>query len=95
MRAFLDAIHNGASGDEIAALPLPETYRAAFVRKDEVDMFGGMPSADKVETQAIGRGVTVEDSHKYALRWSVVLKSIITVFPSCFLPSNEASSYGF
>ena len=34
MRAFLDAILNGASGDEIASIPLPETYRAAVVRKD-------------------------------------------------------------
>ena len=47
MRAFLDAIQNRASGDEIAAIPLPESYRAAVVRKDEVGMFEGMPSADK------------------------------------------------
>ena len=47
MRAFLDAIQNGASGDEIAALPLPESYRGAVVRKDEVDTFEGMPSGDK------------------------------------------------
>ena len=47
MRAFLDAIQNRASGDEIAAIPLPESYRAAVVRKDEIGMFEGMPSADK------------------------------------------------
>ena len=28
-------------------LPLPETYRAAHVRRDEVDMFAGVDSADK------------------------------------------------
>src|SRR5437016_4501621 len=47
MRAFLDAIQNHASGDEIAAIPLPESYRAAVVRKDDIGMFEGMPSADK------------------------------------------------
>ena len=47
MRAFLDAIQNHASGDEIAGIPLPESYRAAVIRKDEVGMFEGMPSADK------------------------------------------------
>ena len=47
MRAFLDAIQNRASGDEIAAIPLPESYRAAVVRKDDIGMFEGMPSADK------------------------------------------------
>ena len=47
MRAFLDAIQNRASGDEIAAIPLPESYRAAVIRKDEIGMFESMPSADK------------------------------------------------
>ena len=47
MQPFLEAIQNGASGDDIVALPLPDSYRAAVVRKDEVAMFEGMPSADK------------------------------------------------
>jgi crotonyl-CoA reductase len=45
--AFRDAILAGAGGDELLALPLPESYRAAFVRRDEVDMFAGVDSADK------------------------------------------------
>jgi crotonyl-CoA reductase len=47
MQAIRDAILAGAGGDELLALPLPETYRAAYVRRDEVDMFAGVDSADK------------------------------------------------
>jgi crotonyl-CoA reductase len=47
MQPFLDAIQHGASGDELAKLPLPDTYRAAVVRKDETGMFEGIPSTDK------------------------------------------------
>jgi crotonyl-CoA reductase len=47
MQAFREAILAGASGDELAALPLPESYRAAFVRRDEADMFAGVESSDK------------------------------------------------
>src|SRR5215472_16725727 len=34
MHAFRDAILAGASGEELAALALPDSYRAAFVRRD-------------------------------------------------------------
>jgi crotonyl-CoA reductase len=47
MQQILDAIQAGATGDELAALPLPDCYRAAFVRRDEVAMFEGVESADK------------------------------------------------
>jgi len=47
MKALLEAINEHASGEEIAALPLPEDYRAAVVLKDEAEMFAGLPSADK------------------------------------------------
>ncbi|QRN79113.1 MAG: crotonyl-CoA carboxylase/reductase [Nocardiopsis sp. BM-2018] len=47
MQHVLDAITAGASGADIAALPLPESYRAAFVKRDEIDMFEGVDSADK------------------------------------------------
>src|ERR671916_22209 len=39
MRAILDAIQAGAPGEELAALPVPESYRAAVVRVDDVGMF--------------------------------------------------------
>src|SRR5579875_3797915 len=47
MQEHLDAILVGAPGEDLAAIPLPESYRAAVVRKDEVGMFTGLPSADK------------------------------------------------
>jgi crotonyl-CoA reductase len=47
MQAFLEAIQAGASGDELAAISLPESYRAAHVRRDEADMFAGVESSDK------------------------------------------------
>jgi crotonyl-CoA reductase len=47
VRAFLEAIQNGASGEEIASIALPESYRAALVRKEDVAMFEGMDSASK------------------------------------------------
>jgi crotonyl-CoA reductase len=47
MQDILDAILNGASSEELAAIPIPETYRAAVVRKSEQDMWEGVPSEDK------------------------------------------------
>ena len=37
----------GASGEELAALPIPESYRAAHVLESDVEMFDGMQSSDK------------------------------------------------
>jgi crotonyl-CoA reductase len=47
VQAFLEAIQNGASADDIAAIPVPESYRAALVRKEDVGMFEGVDSTDK------------------------------------------------
>jgi crotonyl-CoA reductase len=47
MREILDAIQSGASGEDLAALPLPESYRAALVRREDTAMFEGMESGDK------------------------------------------------
>ncbi len=40
------AILSGTAGPELSKL-LPDTYRAAYVRREDVDMFDGMDSADK------------------------------------------------
>jgi crotonyl-CoA reductase len=53
MEHILEAITAGASGDELAHLPIPESYRAAFVKRDEVDMFEGVSSSDKDPTKSI------------------------------------------
>ncbi|MDQ3757424.1 MAG: crotonyl-CoA carboxylase/reductase [Actinomycetota bacterium] len=47
MQEILAAIQAGASGEDIANLPLPESYRAAFVLRDETGMFEGIPSNEK------------------------------------------------
>ena len=47
MQQIRDAILQDAPGEELAAIPLPETMRAAFVRKDEQDMFAGLESHQK------------------------------------------------
>ena len=47
MEQILEAIQSGASGDDIANLPIPESYRAAFVKREESDMFEGVDSWDK------------------------------------------------
>ena len=47
MEHILEAIQAGASGDEFANLPIPESYRAAFVQRDESDMWEGVDSWDK------------------------------------------------
>ena len=47
MQPIRDAILAGAPGDELAALPLPESYRAAVVLASEQDMFEGIDSDDK------------------------------------------------
>ena len=47
MQQILEAIEGGASSEEIAALPIPESYRAAHVLRAEQDMWEGVPSEDK------------------------------------------------
>jgi crotonyl-CoA reductase len=47
MQTFVDAIVEGATGLDIANLPLPESYRAVVVRREDQAMFEGVASADK------------------------------------------------
>ncbi len=47
MQAFGEAIQAGASGEELAALEVPESYRAAHVLAAETEMFEGVDSPDK------------------------------------------------
>jgi crotonyl-CoA reductase len=45
--AIRSAIVDGASGDDLGALPLPEMVRGALVKADEQEMFAGLPSEEK------------------------------------------------
>ena len=47
MDTILEAIQSGASGADLASVPIPEHYRAAYVHRDDVGMFEGVESADK------------------------------------------------
>ena len=47
MSDILSAALAGAPADELAGLPMPDSYRAALVKRDETAMFDGMESADK------------------------------------------------
>jgi crotonyl-CoA reductase len=53
MREFAEAIESGASGEDIAGLALPESYRAAVVKREDVDMFEGLESSDKDPRKSI------------------------------------------
>lgn len=56
MNHILEAIQAGASGDELANLPLPESFRAAHVRRDEQEMWAGVASEDKDPRQSLHVG---------------------------------------
>jgi crotonyl-CoA reductase len=51
--AIRTAILEGAPAEDLAALPLPEAFRAAVVRADEQTMFDGMPSEEKDPRQSL------------------------------------------
>jgi crotonyl-CoA reductase len=54
VQQILDAISSGtATAEDFAALPVPESYRAATVHKDEVGMFEGLPSREKDPRRSI------------------------------------------
>src|SRR5687768_11668912 len=47
MQQLIEAIDAGASGEDIANLPLPDHYRGAHVLKSEQEMWAGVASNDK------------------------------------------------
>jgi crotonyl-CoA reductase len=47
MQEILEAIQAGVDGEELANVAIPPSYRAAYVRREDVDMFAGIPSSDK------------------------------------------------
>ena len=53
MQHILEAIQADASGEDIAALPIPESYRAAFVQRDEQNMFEDRESFEKDPRESI------------------------------------------
>jgi crotonyl-CoA reductase len=89
MQDILEAILEGVPGQELAHIPIPESYRAAFVRREDIDMFEGIPSAEKDPRKAlhIGEVPTPEMAPDEALV-AVMASSINfnTVWTSIFEP---------
>ena len=53
MQHILEAIQADAPGEDIAALPIPDSYRAAIVRRDEQNMFEDRESFEKDPRESI------------------------------------------
>ena len=95
MQAILDAILAGASGEELAHQPLPESYRAAFVSRADQGMFEGMASSDKDPRKSLHIGhVPLPEMAPDEVVLAVMASSINfnTVWTSIFEP---LSTFGF
>jgi crotonyl-CoA reductase len=95
METILQAVLDGAPGDALAALPLPESYRAAFVRRDEADMFDGMDSAAKDPRKSLHVGDVALPELAPDEAYVAVMASAInfnTVWTSIFEP---LATFGF
>ena len=89
MQQIRDAILAGVSGQELAAIPLPEAYRAAVVRREEIAMFEGVASADKDPRKSLHvQDVTIPELAPDEAYIAVMASSINfnTVWSSIFEP---------
>src|SRR5262245_44324716 len=89
MQQILEAIQAGASGEELSNLPLPDHYRAAFVRREDADMFAGIESADKDPTKSLHVGDVATPELAPDEAYVAVMASSInfnTVWTSIFEP---------
>jgi len=89
MEHIRDAILAGVTGAELAALPLPDHYRAAVVRREDVGMFEGIDSADKdpvdsVRVQDVATPELAPDEAYVAVMASAI--NFNTVWTSIFEP---------
>ena len=95
MQKILEAVLAGASGDELSGIPLPESYRAAFVRREDTTMFEGIASADKDPRKSLHVGeVALPEIAPDEAVVAVMASSINfnTVWTSIFEP---LSTFGF
>jgi crotonyl-CoA reductase len=95
MRDIAQAILSGAPAEDIAALPIPETYRAAVVLREEADMFAGLPSEEKdprksLHVQEVATPELAPDEAYVAVMASAI--NFNTVWTSIFEP---LSTFGF
>jgi len=95
MKQIIDAIVAGASGEELAALPLPDSYRATVVLESEQNMFDGVESGDKdprksLHLQEIALPELAPDEAVVAVMASSI--NFNTVWSAIFEP---VSTFGF
>ena len=95
MRKILEAIENGADAATLAAIPIPATFRAAVVRKEDQDMFKGVASAAKdprksVHIQEVPTPEIAPDEVLIAVMASSI--NFNTVWSSIFEPISTFSA---
>ncbi|MFV0306116.1 MAG: crotonyl-CoA carboxylase/reductase [Desertimonas sp.] len=89
MQEILAAIQAGVTGDDLANVPIPDHYRAAFVRREDAGMFEGMESSAKDPTKSLHIGdVATPDLAPDEAYVAVMASSINfnTVWTSIFEP---------
>jgi crotonyl-CoA reductase len=89
VQQILEAIQAGATGDELANLPLPDHYRAAYVRREDVAMFDGLESAEKDPAKSLHVGDVATPELAPDEAYVAVMASSInfnTVWSSIFEP---------
>ena len=89
MEQIRDAILQGAPGDELAALPIPDHYRAAYVRREDAGMFEGIESDDKDPRKSLQVGPVPTPELAPDEAYVAVMASAInfnTVWTSIFEP---------
>ena len=92
MQEILDAIQ-AQQFDALAGVDVPDHYRGVTVHADEVDMFAGIPSAEKdprkslhvedVPTPELGPGEAIIAVMASAINYNTVWTSIFEPVSSC------------
>ncbi len=93
MKHILDAILDGdTSPEQVTALPVPQTYRAVTVHKDETEMFAGLETRDKdprrslhveeVPVPDLGPGEALVAVMASAINYNTVWTSIFEPMPT-------------
>jgi crotonyl-CoA reductase len=95
MEEIGEAIRNGASGEELGALGVPDSFRAAYVLRDEDKMFEGLASDEKDPRKSLHVGEVETPELAPDEAFVAVMASAInfnTVWTSIFEP---LSTFGF
>jgi crotonyl-CoA reductase len=95
VRQILDAINNGATGEQLASLTPPASYRAAVLDKSDAEMFAGMASREKDPRKSLKiREVPVPELAPDEALVAVMASSINfnTVWSSVFEPVSTFGS---